>query len=251
MNFDGGCINHGQPSVALAVEQAAALQREKRTRKASPRWTAEHWEYAESLSETMSGSEIAKALTARFGIKRSWKSVKHQFERRRVSKPEVRSATRTVTRKAVVAMGPRKHWTVPEVAALDDGEVTLLYRVRTKNAVKAKARRIGTTVRSGDGMMSLRQVAQRWRVHPNVVLQWVNRGLLPAERNGDLWRIDPATADAIVPVLAKVSRRMCGRPGWWNDPELRAFIDRKQRQVRRLERNVDDLLRPGLVRSEE
>lgn len=246
-----GCVAHGEPSVVLAPEVEAELTGERGKRTAAPRWTPEQWAFVLSRASEDSASAIAAALTKTFGVKRSFKSVKHQFERHHFAKPPVRSGRRAPTKKPVVEMRPGGRWTGTEKAALDDGELTVLVRVRSRDAIEAQARRMGTTARSGDGMQSVRQVSREHRIHHAVLLHWINRGLLPAERNGDLWRIDPAMADAIVPLLSRVSHRMAGRRGWWEDPRLHAVIDRKKKQVRALERNVDDLLRSGLVRSEE
>ena len=63
--------------------------------------------------------------------------------------------------------------------------------------------------------MSVRQVAQRYHVRHATVLEWIKRSLLPAQRAGRLWRIDPIHAEKWVPRLKRASQANAGRRGWW------------------------------------
>ena len=247
-----GCIAHGEPPTVLAATQAASLSRERATRRASVPWTEEHWRFVEARAGKMSGREIARELTWAFGIPRTWKAVKHQFERRCVSKPEVRSALRVPIRKrALVALGPGSRWSAPEIEALEDGEVTILMRGRSRWAIVSRAKRMGIPIRSGDGMMSMREVAQRYRVGSRIVWQWISRGLLPARMSGRVWRVEPEVAERVVPILREFAQVSHGRRGWWASPDVRDAIASAIADARQLDRLVDDLVRPDLVRSEE
>ncbi len=248
-----GCIDHGEPAFVLAEEAAARLKAERQKKRPSHRWTAEHWAFIVEHADTLSQSAIARALTKKFGIKRSLRSVKHVMERRGLHKQPVPATARTAPKQA-------RHWSErpagtwwsdDEIEGIEDGKLKLLYRRRSPAAVKVKASRVGIPLRSGDGAMSVRQVAERWRIHPNVVLEWVKRKLLPARRNGRLWRIDPEVAEVYVPALRGLARAASGAGrGWWSAPSVAAELAECQEKVRAMPLLVDAILRDGLVRSD-
>lgn len=216
--LDGTCPTHGEPPAVLAPDVVAELTGERATKAPHQHWTAEHRARLLALAtRERSGTDIARELTAEFGTARTLKSVKHQLERLGVSKPRVHGQKRA-TRKRLAPMTPRSRWTAPEVAAIEDGdavEVKILLKARSPMAVAVKASRIGAPLRSSDGCMSMNQVGRMYRVHDVTLLNWLNRGLLPATKNGDLWRIDPGDAERLVPKLKREAARNAGRKAWW------------------------------------
>lgn len=215
---DGTCPTHGEPPTVLPADVVAELTGERATKQPHQHWTAEHRARLLALAtRERSGTDIARELTAEFGTARTLKSVKHQLERLGVSKPRVHGQKRA-TRKRLAPMTPRSRWTAPEVAAIEDGERTevgILVRARGEKAVINKAYRMGAPLRSSDGCMSVRQVSERWKVRHPSLLGWIDRGLLPATKNGDLWRIDPGDAERLVPKLKREAARNAGRKAWW------------------------------------
>lgn len=203
----GSCWVHGEPPVALAPAVVAELMAERAPRDPFREWTEEDEQRIREYSEHMTGPEIAEAL------ERTHKGVKHWFERHGMKNP--RKSRPRKPRHSSAPAKPGSPWTEEELWLLETGELKTLYRSRSRAAVALKATRLGIPVRSGDGAMSARQVSESWNVHPNVVIEWIDRRLLPARRAGRMWRIEPDKAERIVPLLMKVARANHGRKAWW------------------------------------
>lgn len=172
-------------------------------------WTDDDVGYAFANNATLSAREIAQRLG------RTHKAVKHLFARRGVRKARVKGRPRR-TSAALKNSRAGLRWSEEELAALEAGDLTKLYRTRGKWAVVSQAKRIGSPLRSGDGFLSSRQVALQYNVRSNTVCEWIARGHLPAKRAGAMWRIDPAVASRVVPILKRHTRANRGRRGWWN-----------------------------------
>lgn len=204
---DGTCPVHGEPPVVLPADVRAELEAERAPKDAHRPWTPADEAFIREHRFDMTGPEIAAALG------RSHKAVKHWFERHRMSNPRKQRAR---AKRHWSAPGtPGGPWTDEELWQLETGDLKSLYRARSRAAVAVKATRIGAPIRSGDGAMSLRQVAERWHVHPNIVMEWVRRGLLPARMSGRVWRIEPDDAERVMPDLKAAARANNGKKGWW------------------------------------
>lgn len=199
-----GCIAHGEPPDEAS--ESPIVPRDPHRP-----WTSEDVALARSLATPeRSNGDIAAQLG------RTEKSIKHLFERLGVSKPRVRGKPRGPRNRGWAGQQrTRKRWSDEEDAALEDGEVTILVRARSHWAIASRAKRLGQPLRSGDGAMSVRQVAVMFDVRHPTVLDWIGRGLLPATRAGNLWRIDPGTAERVVPGLKAASRAHAGHKAWW------------------------------------
>lgn len=199
---DGTCLTHGEPSSIPVAEPITP-------REARRKWTEE--EKARAIALASSHDYTGVQLAALLG--RSHKGLKHQLSRLAVSKTRAKSAPRKA--RHLTGLRPKTHWSDDEIVALESNDVTILIRSRGKWAVIGKAKREGCPLRSGDGCYSLRQVSAQYGVRYPTVHGWVGRGLLPAKRSGDMWRIEPAVADRVIPILKKATRANHGRKGWW------------------------------------
>jgi len=199
---DGTCLTHGEPSSIPVAEPITP-------REARRKWTEDEKARVIALAAdpTITGVQLA-AL-----VGRSHKGLKHQLSRLAVSKTRAKSAPRKARTWATAR--PHGRWTEDELTALETQELRLLIRSRSSRAVVCQASRLGSPLRSGDGCYSLRQVSVQYGVRYPTVHGWVGRGLLPAKRSGDMWRIEPAVADRVIPILKKATRANHGRKGWW------------------------------------
>lgn len=199
---DGTCLTHGEPS---STPIAAPITKRPERR----RWSDEEKALARALAADP--SITGPLLAERLG--RPHKGLKHQLARLGISKVRGKPARRKPRQH--VGGRPRSHWSQAEIELLEDGETKTLSRSRSKAAIAKKATELGCPLRSGDGCLSLRQVADRWSVRPDTVRAWTERGLLPATRAGRMWRIDPGDAERVVPRLKRMARANHGRKGWW------------------------------------
>jgi hypothetical protein len=206
---DGTCPVHGELPAELAADVRAELEAERAKKEPFRPWTPEDEAFIRAHRGDLTGPEIAAALG------RSHKAVKHWFERHRLSNP--RKQRERAKRHWSAPGMPGGPWTDEELWLLEAGEMKLLSRSRSRMAIKLKATRLGIPLRSGDGAMSLNQVAQHWRLHPDTVGLWILRGMLPAKRAGKMWRIEPDDAERLVPGLMAASRANHGRKGWWRE----------------------------------
>lgn len=203
----GECFVHGEPPVVLAADVRAELEAERAPKDPHRPWTPADEAFIRLHRGDMTGPEIAASLG------RSHKAIKHWFERHRMSNPRKQRAR--AKRHWSAAGEPGGPWTEEELWLLESGEVKLLLRSRSWLAIKLKAGRMGVPVRSGDGALSLRQVAEEFRIDCRVVWQWIGRGLLPAKRSGRMWRIEPDDAARLVPELKRQASANHGKKGWW------------------------------------
>lgn len=194
----GSCFSCGWEPVEITAEPIVAQ---------APHvgWSRAEEAFLLSTQTTLTGREQARELTTRFGVPRSWKAVKHWYARRGISKPAVRGE-RTRAPRQDLGGCPGRPWAPAEVEALEDGDVRILSH-RSRAAIVNRAYRLGIALRSSDGCLSLRQVASMHRVHPQIIHRLIKRGVLPAHRNGRLWRIEPHDADALGVYLRR-------RPHW-------------------------------------
>jgi len=232
----GWCAVHGEPAPEIPADVLAELVAEREPRAAHVPWTDEEIAYALEARGSMNSREIAQALG------RTRRGVKNWFGRARVSLPPVSGRPRC-PRKTGIASKGQWFWSRAEIEALEDGETKLLLSGRTWRAIKRKAWHIGQPLRSGDGAMSMNQVARRWAQQDRTVLNWIRRGLLPARRSGDVWRIDPDVAERLVPELIKRSRAANGQRGWWQAAEFRAWLESELEEINARERFIDGLVR--------
>lgn len=199
---DGTCLAHGEPS---AVATAAPIQKRDPHRA----WTEEDEAFALEHMHSLTARQIAVQLG------RSHKAVKHKFSRWGISKPRLTGQPRAPKKHWARGSRLRQPWTEEEETALEAGDLKLLAMSRSFSATKVKATRMGCPIRSGDGCLSQRQVAEQYGVHRVRMREWIDRGLLPAKKSGRMWRIDPAVAERLVPLLKKATRANHGRNGWW------------------------------------
>lgn len=199
---DGTCLTHGEPSYAPVSGPITP-------RTARPKWTEEEKALARALATnpTITGPQLALLLG------RPHKGLKHQLARLGISKTRGKSAPRKA--RHLTGLRPKQHWSDAEIVALESNDVTILIRSRGKWAVISKAKREGCPLRSGDGCYSLRQVSDHYHVRYATVHGWVGRGLLPAKKSGDVWRVEPSVADRVIPILKRATRANHGRKGWW------------------------------------
>lgn len=195
--------------MVLAADVVAELQAERAPKDAARPWSEEDEALLREGVRTMTGPELAAKLG------RSHKAVKHALERRGLRNPRKQRAR---AKRHWSAPGtPGGPWTEEELWLLECGDLKSLYRSRSKAAVAIQATRIGAPLRSGDGAMSMRQVAERWRLHPNTVMEWIRRGQLTARLSGRVWRVEPDVAERLVPDLMAAARANHGRKGWWRE----------------------------------
>lgn len=146
---------------------------------------------------------------------RTPKAVKQWYSRKRVRKPRARAEKQAAGAGVATGAVPGRRWTPEEDALLEDGELGILAHLRSPDAIVRRASRLGAPLRSGDGAMSVRQAAQASNVHHSALLRWIGRGLLPAHRNGDLWRIDPLDVELIIPTLKRAGPvKRCAAKSW-------------------------------------
>lgn len=205
-NGDAWCKDHGTITIAPATE--GIIPRDPH----NP-WTPEHEAFALANQDRLSCGEIAVALG------RTKKAVKHWFARHKIRKPRVTSQRRYTPKTPPAERRAYRHWSNEEIEALEDGEVKILSRARTRMAIHVRASRLGQPIRSGDGCLSARQAAATYSIRPTTITQWAERGLLPAHRRGQLWRIDPIDAERHIPRLARQAQANNGRKSWWTKAE--------------------------------
>lgn len=235
---DGTCPVHGEPPAVLAAEVVTGIHEERAKRDPFRPWDAKDEAFARAAMGKLNSSEIAEALG------RSRKGVKSWYRRNGLNLPLVTGRGRRPRHwSAPESPGPRRWWSDAEIEALEDGELRILMRARSWVAITRKASRFGQPVRSGDGAMSMRQVAERFAVDSRVVWQWIARGLLPARLSGRVWRVDPDVAERVVPGLKGAGRAANGRKGWWRDAEFRAWLDAEIEEINGRDRYIDTLVR--------
>lgn len=238
LHSDGTCWTHGTPPEQLTAPLEELIQPEDEKKKAAPKWTKAEERFALANNGKMTGRQMGKMLG------RPYKGVKAWFRRNGLHLLPVAGQERKHWGR-LPCPGAGKPWTEDEEAAIEDGELGILGRARTKKAIANKASNMGIPIRSGDGALSVHQVAKQYQVRRHTVQSWVKNKLLPAKRSGDVWRIDPEVARRVVPELRQRARASNGVHGWWLAPDTQEWIEGVKREMRREQDKIDKMLQFG------